>query len=328
MDRPSPLTPPTDAAAAQRAVIGAVRTFAARYAPADRVCVALSGGADSLALTAATLRAGLDVHAVVVDHRLQDGSDEVAELAAQAALRLGATAEVRSVTVDGAGGLEAAARRARYKALDDARDSRPVLLGHTLDDQAETVLLGLGRGSGARSLAGMRAWSRPWGRPLLGLRRMQTRAACDGWELPVWDDPHNDDPRFTRVRVRSEVLPLLDEVLGGGVADALARTASQLQDDLDALDDPAEQLLIDCAYGRVLDLEPLDDAPAALRTRVLRAWLLSIGAPEPSYRTVTAVDALVTDWHGQGAVAVGGDERARLVVTRRARELRAQRESR
>ncbi|MBM7366109.1 tRNA lysidine(34) synthetase TilS [Gordonia hydrophobica] len=327
MDRARSLT--SDASAeAQRAIIGAVRAFAAQYAPADRVCVALSGGADSLALTAAAVRAGLEVHAVVVDHRLQDGSGGVADRAAATARSLGATAEVRAVTVTGAGGTEAAARRARYAALDEARSARPVLLGHTLDDQAETVLLGLGRGSGARSLAGMRPWSRPWGRPLLGIRRAQTRAACAGWELPVWDDPHNDDPRFTRVRVRSEVLPLLDDVLGGGVAEALARTATQLQDDLDALDAPAEELLAECAYGRTLDLEPLDDAPAALRTRVLRAWLLSIGAAEPSYRVVSAVDALVTDWHGQGPIAVGGDQRARLVVTRRARELHIKREAR
>ncbi|MGB6243419.1 tRNA lysidine(34) synthetase, partial [Gordonia sp. (in: high G+C Gram-positive bacteria)] len=217
---------------------------------------------------------------------------------------------------------------ARYAALREARARRPVLLGHTLDDQAETVLLGLGRGSGARSLAGMREWSAPWGRPLLGVRRAQTRAACAEWSLPVWDDPHNDDPRFTRVRLRREVLPLLDDVLGGGVPQALARTARQLQDDGDALDAPAAELLAECAYGRVLDLEPLSDAHAAVRTRVLRDWLRSVGAAEPPFRVVTAVDDLVTDWHGQGPVAVGGDEEARLVVTRRAGELRVRREPR
>lgn len=306
-------------------MIGAVRSFAARFAGADRVCVALSGGADSLALTAAAVRAGLAVHAVVVDHRLQDGSGDVAERAAAAARRLGASAEIRAVTVDGPGGLEAAARLARYAALDDARGTLPVLLGHTLDDQAETVLLGLGRGSGARSLAGMREWSRPWGRPLLHIRRAQTRAACAGWALPAWDDPHNEDPRFARVRIRNEVLPLLDDVLGGGVADALARTAAQLQDDVDALGRVADELLQDCAYGRVLDLSPLVGVSAALRTRVLRAWLLSVGTTEPSFRVVKAVDALVTDWHGQGPIAVGGDGEARLVVTRRASELRVKR---
>ncbi|WP_132992930.1 tRNA lysidine(34) synthetase TilS [Gordonia zhaorongruii] len=318
MDRPGSLTPGADA---QRTLIGAVRVFAERHLDGGPVCVALSGGADSLALTAATIRSGLDVHAVVVDHRLQAGSADVAARAADIARELGATAEVRPVTVDGAGGMEAAARQSRYAALDDARSGRPVLLGHTLDDQAETVLLGLSRGSGARSLAGMREWAFPWGRPLLGARRAQTRAACASWGLPVWDDPHNDDPRFTRVRLRNEVLPLLDDVLGGGVAHALGRTASQLRDDADALDGSAEALLHECAYGKVLDLEPLIAVPAALRTRALRAWLQSVGAPEPAYRVVSAVDALVTDWHGQGPIAVGGDEKARLVVTRRALEL-------
>ncbi|GAA2382086.1 tRNA lysidine(34) synthetase TilS [Gordonia cholesterolivorans] len=310
---------------AQQTLIGAVRGFADRHLDDDAVCVALSGGADSLALTAAAIRAGLTVHAVVIDHRLQTGSAAVAARAAETAREVGASAEVREVTVEGAGGLEAAARRARYAALGEARDARPVLLGHTLDDQAETVLLGLARGSGARSIAGMREWSAPWGRPLLGVRRADTREACAGWRLPVWDDPHNDDPRFTRVRIRKEVLPLLDEVIGGGAAESLARTASQLQDDADALDPPATELLEQCAYGRVLDVEPLRSAPAALRTRVLRGWLRSVGANDPVYRVVRSVDALITDWRGQGPVAVGGDERARLVVTRRAQELTVKR---
>ena len=111
---------------------------------------------------------------------------------------------MHAVVVDGGGGLEAAARRARYGALRAARPhpDSPVLLGHTLDDQAETVLLGLGRGSGARSLAGMRTWDPPWLRPLLGLRRADTAAACRSQGLTFWDDPHNVDPRFTRVRLR------------------------------------------------------------------------------------------------------------------------------
>ncbi|EGD54442.1 tRNA lysidine(34) synthetase TilS [Gordonia neofelifaecis] len=312
----------------QQLLVGAVRGFADRFLDDGPVCVALSGGADSLALTAAAVRARLVVHAVVVDHGLQAGSAEVAARAAAAARESGATAEVRTVEVGSAGGPEAAARTARYDALRAARGGRPVLLGHTLDDQAETVLLGLGRGSGARSLSGMSEWSAPWGRPLLGLRRAQTREACADWGLPIWDDPHNVDPGFTRVRVRSEVLPLLEDVLGGGVAEALARTAAQLQADADALDGPAADLLAECAYGRVLDLEPLESAPTALRTRVLRGWLQSVGAPEPSYRVVASIGALVTDWHGQGPIAVGGDATARLVVTRRAGRLHAQRMSR
>ncbi|MDR2279728.1 MAG: tRNA lysidine(34) synthetase TilS [Gordonia sp. (in: high G+C Gram-positive bacteria)] len=322
MDRQGSLTGP-----AERAVIGAVRGFVSAHLDGRSVCVALSGGADSLALTAGAVRAGLDVHAVVVDHGLQVGSDVVAETAAATARRLGATAEVRRVSVDGAGGLEAAARTARYSALDAARGGRPVLLGHTLDDQAETVLLGLGRGSGGRSLAGMRPWSVPWGRPLLGVRRSQTVAACEGWGLPVWDDPHNGDPRFTRVRVRTEVLPLLEDVLASGVAEALARTADQLTADSDALDALAEDLL-DRQVDECLAVSDVDDAPPAIRTRVVRFWLQLRGIEAPSHRIVTGVDALICDWRGQGPIAVGGDDEARLVVTRRAGMLVVERHTR
>jgi tRNA(Ile)-lysidine synthase len=322
VDRQGSLTGP-----AERAVIGAIRGFVSAHLDGGPVCVALSGGADSLALTAGAARAGLDVHAIVVDHCLQTGSDVVAETAAATARRLGATAEVRRVTVDGGGGLEAAARTARYTALRAGRDGRPVLLGHTLDDQAETVLLGLGRGSGGRSLAGMRPWSAPWGRPLLGIRRAQTAAACAGWGLPVWDDPHNDDPRFTRVRVRTEVLPLLEDVLASGVAEALARTADQLTADSDALDGFAESLL-DRQADEGLAVSGIADAPPAVRTRAVRFWLQRRGIETPSHRIVTAVDALVSDWRGQGPIAVGGDDEARLVVTRRAGVLVVERAAR
>src|SRR5699024_8670451 len=136
-------------------------------------------------------------------------SAQVARDAAAAARGLGAEAEILVVVVDPDGsGPEAAARTARYAALDTARSDRPVLLAHTLDDQAETVLLGLGRGSGARSLRGMAAWDAPWGRPLLGVRAADTRDACRTLGLTWWEDPHNTDPTFTRVRLRSEVLPL------------------------------------------------------------------------------------------------------------------------
>ena len=131
------------------------------------------------------------------------------------------------MTVGTAGGREAAARTARYAALDAVADAlgRDVLLGHTLDDQAETVLLGLGRGSGPRSIAGMRPRSGRYLRPLLGVRRATTEAACRALGLDCWDDPHNDDRALQRVRLRREVLPLLEDVLQGGVAEALARTA-------------------------------------------------------------------------------------------------------
>jgi tRNA(Ile)-lysidine synthase len=172
-----------------------------------------------------------------------------------------------------------------------------VLLAHTLDDQAETVLLGLGRGSGPRSIAGMRAVDGRWVRPLLGLRRETTRAACAAERLPYRDDPQNADPRFTRVRLRAEVLPLLEDVLHGGTAEALARTADLLRDDLDALDALAATLT---PGDGPLDARSLSGHPRAIRTRVLRAWA---GIPLSAVQ-LRALDALLTDWHGQGPVSL------------------------
>ncbi len=296
----------------------AVAEFAAAHRVGPEVCVGLSGGPDSLALTAAAVGAGLDVTALIVDHGLQPDSARVAVAAADAARVLGARVHVLPVRVGRSGGLEAAARDARYAALDEARGGRPVLLGHTADDQAETVLLGLARGSGSRSIAGMRAWNDPWARPFLGVRRQQTLAACTELGLAPHHDPHNRDPRFTRVRLRSEVLPLLEDVLHGGVVDALGRTAEGLQADNDALDEWAARVLAEAARGDVLAVGPLRDAPLAVRTRALRAWLLDIGATEPTHRVVTAVaglldSAAVAD---RTQIAVGGDPDVRRVVVR------------
>lgn len=296
----------------------AVTGFRAAHLPdADRWCVALSGGPDSLALTAAA--AGLaDTVALIVDHGLQDGSAAVAEAARAHAVDLGCVdARILRVTVAGAGGLEAAARTVRYAALRDAHAGRPVLLGHTLDDQAETVLLGLGRGSGPRSIAGMRPYVAPWGRPLLGVRRRLTAAACTELGLTPWHDPHNSDHRFTRVRLRREVLPLLEEVLGGGVAEALARTAAAVGEDTDYLDGLAEARLRDTADPRTLDPAGLGALPAPIRRRVLRAWLLAGGATGLTDEQIRRVDALVIAWRGQGAVAVPSAlPRQRLVAAR------------
>ncbi|WP_053738727.1 tRNA lysidine(34) synthetase TilS [Nocardia sp. NRRL S-836] len=279
-------------------VATAVRRFLDEVRP-EHVTVAVSGGADSLALAAATARLVPGASAVVVDHRLQPGSGDVASRAADICADLGLTARVELVTVEGPGGPEAAARKARYAAL------RPkdgvVLLGHTLDDQAETVLLGLGRGSGPRSIAGMRAYDPPWGRPLLGVSRATTRAACVEQGIEVWDDPHNEDPSFTRVRLRREVLPLLEEVLQGGVAASLARTAAQLREDCDALDELAHAFEGDCCA--VTDVAEL---PVALRRRVLRSWLIAEGVPELSDSHLRRVDALVSEWRGQGGVWLPG----------------------
>jgi len=308
MDRSSALTP----------VRAAVTAFARRY-PADRWCVGLSGGADSLALTAVAA-ALKPTTALIVDHGLQTGSADVAATAAAQARQLGCVAaHVISVDVGTDGGPEAAARTARYAALDAARGGAPVLLAHTLDDQAETVLLGLGRGSGPRSIAGMRLWDPPWGRPLLEVRRADTEAVCAELGLTPWRDPHNTDPRYTRVRLRTEVLPLLEDVLAGGVAPALARTAAALREDNDALDALAAGHLDALRTDDGLTVAGLEDLPAALRRRVIRGWLLSVGATMLTDVQLRAVDALVGDWRGQGGAAVSSPLRyQRLIVTRRA----------
>jgi tRNA(Ile)-lysidine synthase len=296
----------------------AVRASLADLGAGDLVLVALSGGADSLALAAAAAfeapRAGLAAGAVVVDHGLQPGSAGVAEAAAAQATALGlAPLVVRKVSVGGAGGPEAAARDARYAALAAVAtetDAAAVLLGHTLDDQAETVLLGLARGSGPTSLQGMEAVSGPWRRPLLAVRREATAASCADLGLEPWADPHNDDPAFARVRVRTTVLPVLERELGPGVAEALVRTAAQLREDSEALDhfaeEQAEEVADHAEAGISLDVRSLAANPAALRQRLIRLAVQSEFAVTLSRTQTLEVARLVTDWHGQGAVSLPG----------------------
>ena len=288
-----------------------------------RVLVACSGGADSLALAAAAAfeapRAGLRAGLITIDHGLQDGSAQRAADVAALDYELGFDpVEAIRVEVAGPGGPEAAARTARYAALAAAAAAldADVLLGHTLDDQAETVLLGLGRGSGPRSIAGMPLREGRYLRPFLTLRRATTAAACAALGLPVWDDPHNSDPAFQRVRLRREVLPLLEDVLQGGVAQALARTADLLRDDLAALDQAALDALttevvrpsarVDVPEGGQLEVGSLRSLPRAIRTRVLRLWALDAGAQPLSAERTAALEALVTDWHGQGPIELPG----------------------
>lgn len=279
------------------------------------VLVACSGGPDSTALAAAAgaegPRAGLQVGAVVVDHGLQPASDVRAGETAAWLRAVGLDpVDVVRVQVAAGGGPEDAARRARYDALAAAADrhcAEVVLLGHTRDDQAETVLLGLARGSGARSLAGMPAARDRYRRPLLHLDRVTVRAAVpDG--APVWEDPHNVDPTYQRSRVRSRVLPVLEAELGPGVAAALARTADLLRADADALDGWAAEAYAAVAGDAGLDLAGLVALPTAVRTRVLRRAVLAAGAPAGALSAahVAALDAMVTDWHGQGSPALPG----------------------
>jgi tRNA(Ile)-lysidine synthase len=285
------------------------------------VLVACSGGADSLALAAAALfvarRRGLGCGLVTIDHGLQAGSaSRAGELADWATGAGFDPVVVRAVDVRGRpGGPEAAARDARYAALIDVARQQPdaiVLLGHTRDDQAETVLLALARGGGPRGLAGMPPRRVRDGvvlaRPLLEVSRAQTRAACAALELNPWDDPHNTDPAYARPRVRA-ALPVLVDALGPDLVDNLARTAKLLAADVELLDRLAAEALDKALDGDGrLEVAALDGLPTAIRTRVLHAWALRLGAAgaDLSHRHVDALDALVTDWHGQGRTALPG----------------------
>jgi tRNA(Ile)-lysidine synthase len=305
------------------AVRHAVRRGLADVEPGARLIVACSGGADSLALASATVHEGREqgwyVVGATVDHGLQEGSAEHAATVVQqlAALGVDETVSARA-TVEAPGlGPEAAARAARYAVLDQLRESLGtdlVLLGHTRDDQAETVLLGLTRGSGGRALAGMRRAFDAYRRPLLDVSHTDTVTACQVEGLQIWDDPHNVDPAFTRVRVRRRVLPLLEDELGPGVTEALARTADQLRPDMELLDELAGRALDELVAdgGGRLPVARLADLPDALRTRVLRRAAVDAGAPsgELFHQHVLAVDALVTDWHGQKWVDLPGPLRA------------------
>lgn len=325
----------------------AVRTALDDVPDGATVLVACSGGADSLSLAAATAwvaaRGGWRAGAVCVDHGLQPGSAQRARATAAALCGLGLD-PVATVHVDaahGPHGPEGNARSARYAALTATAErtaAAAVLLGHTLDDQAETVLLGLARGSGPRSLSGMAERSGVFRRPLLGLRRDVVRAALPAGLTP-WDDPHNEDAAYARARVRHTVLPVLEAELGPGVADALARTADLARADADALDAQAAAFLagpafpeagVDHREGRVpagredeflhdqqvgtgaLAVAELAALPRAVRWRVLRRAAIAAGSPPTDLTAahVGAVDALVTAWRGQAGIDLPGALRA------------------
>lgn len=314
---------PTPAVAAVRVAVR--RALEARGLVGTHVAVACSGGADSLALAAAAAfvvpRHGGTAGAVVVDHGLQHASTATAEAAAQTCRRLGLhPVQVVRVSVENSGsGVEDAARTARLGALTSAaaeQAATAVLLGHTLDDQAEQVLLGLVRGSGTTSLSGMPP-ARLHGdppvlllRPLLTVPRTQTLAACEALGLSPWSDPHNDELRYTRVRAR-HLLPVLEERLGPGVTAALARTADLLRDDATVLDD-----LCETAYRRLGEQPWLVDQlvahPPAVRRRLWRRLALAHGVPAGALGAshLLALDALVARWHGQGPVDLPGGVRA------------------
>nr|WP_245325174.1 tRNA lysidine(34) synthetase TilS [Microbacterium amylolyticum] len=292
------------------------------------VLVALSGGPDSLALAAALAfeapKAGVEAVSITVDHGLQEHSARVAARAAEQAREAGiADARVARVEVTGNGGPEASARDARYRAIREVAletGAGAVVLGHTLDDQAETVLLGLARGSGAGSLQGMsphRIDERglAWIRPLLGLRREATHAFCAASGLEPWSDPHNSDERFARVRVRNTVFPVLESELGPGIAEALARTAEQLREDNEAfaemIDETIEDIVEHAEAGIAVSCAALAANPPALRGRIIRYVVSSEFGVALSRTQTLEVARLATHWKGQGPIDLPGCQATR-----------------
>lgn len=303
----------------------AVRAEISDCEPGDVVIVACSGGADSLALAYALSKEAeklaLTVVAVTVDHQLQANSRAQAEVVLSQCASMGiSSAEIIPVTVDITDGMEASARRARYAALDEASQrlgATKVFLGHTRDDQAESVLLGLARGSGTRSLSGMAPVMGMYVRPLLRITREQSVAACREVKLEPWNDPHNQDRHYLRVRLRLDALPILESTIGPGVSAALARSADLMRDDADALDEWASREFHDVDPVS-MDISRLIDLPRAVRSRLIRAAIYACRAPQGSVTAdhVSAVESLVTSWHGQGEISLPGGVKARRISGR------------
>ncbi len=292
------------------ALRNAVRPFLEKLEAGDKFLVAVSGGADSLSLAKALIiesqPLALQPIAITIDHQLQAGSELQAQRVENQLKEIGYDQVlVKKVLVSLESGLEAGARDARYAAIGEGVEETKavkVFLGHTRDDQAESVLLGLARGSGARSLSGMAPENGIFVRPFLSITREESEAACREWGLEFWNDPHNLNTEFTRVKVRREVIPYLEEHLDPGISRALVRSAALLRDDADALDLWAEREASD------LDCERLAALPRAIRTRIIRRAALSAGATpgQLTFEQVGAIDALICAWKGQGAVSLAG----------------------
>ena len=281
---------------------------------AQPVLFGCSGGADSMALAVALFmeRSNTNIIPIVIDHGLQDGSAQITSQTIDRLKQIGFTqVESARAQVTMTDGLEASARRARYQLFNqfiDTYQPKYFLLAHTLNDQAENVLLGLARGSGTRSLSGMAEQSNIYIRPLLKISREITTAACDEAQLQIWSDPHNEDLRFSRVKTRLNVLPTLEANLGPGITNALARSADLLRDDADALDGFALEYFNQADQFN-LDVKDLERLPKAIRTRVLRLAIYRAGAPAGSLSAehIASAEALISDWHGQKEVSLPGN---------------------
>lgn len=296
------------------AIRSAVRSALESFEAGDLIIVAVSGGADSLALAyALSLEAPkfvIQLQAITIDHQLQSGSGDQALKVVEQMKSLGIETTIEKVSVEITDGLEASARKARYAALDSfgvSLSAVAIFLGHTRDDQAESVLLGLARGSGTRSLSGMAVRNGKYIRPLLSITREQTVSMCQEVGLLAWSDPHNSDLNFARVRVRRQAIPILEKTIGPGITDALARSAELLRDDADALDAWAEREIKPLNLSD-LSCDYLANLPRAIRSRVIRAAIFAAGAPSGSISAdhVGSIEALITDWSGQGAAHLPG----------------------
>jgi tRNA(Ile)-lysidine synthase len=296
--------------------------------------VAVSGGADSLALAGAlaleSKNLSIDIYALIIDHQLQSGSDTVAHESAKKLHSLGvANVTIKKVNVEITDGLESSARRARYRELNsffEEHSLAAIFLGHTRNDQAETVLLGLARGSGTRSLSGMARSQDRFVRPLLDISRSETESACDELGVKYWQDPHNEDRRYLRVRAR-KLMPLLEAEIGPGITDALARSAKLLRDDADALDGYANQFF-EKINPEDIEISELVKLPRAVRSRVIRLAAYHLGSPAGSLSAdhIQPIEALITQWRGQGASSLPGGVKVerisgRLSLSRQASEI-------
>ena len=315
-DRPR-LTP--EVADARRAVREFLQNQNMR--PGSVILLGVSGGGDSIALAAAAAfeapKLGLVTGAVIVDHGLQKGSDEVAAKAAATCEQLGLSPVIVSkVQVQQSGeGLEAAARDARYQAIEKARieqGAELVLLAHNLEDQAETVLLGLARGSGLSSISGMDEFdpARNLGRPFLNLQRDALRKSCSDQGIGYWDDPHNQDEKFLRVKVRN-LLSDLEETLGPGFAKSLSKTASIAADADEVITALAAELTAEAkAQGSAKEVSYLiaqfAAADRAVRTKALFLISQRAGARNISAAQIEQLDELITNWHGQKPANLSG----------------------
>ena len=297
----------------------AVRESLKALHPGDHIVVAVSGGADSLLLAHCVhLEAETDafqITSVIVNHQLQEDSTKIAEAAKRELLKFGLNrVELIPVEVIKVNGLEADARSARYAALETYAKkigATGIFLGHNQDDLAESVLLGLTQGAGTKSLAGMSVHDGKYLRPLLTLSREQILQACEEAGITYWNDPHNDDERFTRVKIRKNILPIMESEIGPGITDALARSARIFREDSDALDQLTDEIYatIDNPYS--IDILVLEKLPSAIRKRVIRRALASLGAARLSSEQIGWVEALISQWHGQGAVALPAGVTAR-----------------